>query len=185
MTAAALILAAGASRRMGQPKQLARLGEETLLERTVRVCTEAGLSPIVVVLGASAEDIVRRTSLSGATVVVNEEWIEGMASSIRCGVRSLPEACDGCVILTCDMPAVTASHLSQLAACSEMTASAYAGRQGVPAYFPKASLSALLDLRGDTGARAILAQAPAIEISGGDLDIDTADDLERARLIFS
>src|SRR5712692_459157 len=96
---AALVMAAGASSRLGSPKQLVRLGAETLLERAVRVAREAGCSPVVVVLGALAD-------------------------------------VDGCVVMTCDMPAVTVSHLQVLMSTGEMVASSYAGRRGVPAYFP-------------------------------------------------
>jgi len=108
-----------------------------------------------------------------------------MASSIRIGVESLPHECTGAVVVTCDMPAVTASHLRGLAACDEVTASGYAGRKGVPAYFPASSFPALLQLKGDAGARNLLAGARAIQLHGGDLDIDTLEDLQRAREIFS
>src|SRR5580698_5016379 len=86
---AALVLAAGASRRLGSPKQMATLGGETLLERSVRVAREAGLMPILVVVGAEWELVLARSSLGDVVIIVNEEWAEGMASSIRLGVRAL------------------------------------------------------------------------------------------------
>ena len=79
--------------------------------------------------------------------------------------------------MTCDQPAVTADHLCALASSTEPTASSYANRQGVPAWFPRASFPDLLQLTGDSGARDLLKQARTIDLPGGDLDIDTADDL--------
>ena len=88
MSVAAVVLAAGASTRLGEPKQLVRLGGETLLERAVRVAREAGCSPVMVVVGANYAQVLRESALGDAVPVVNEEWDEGMATSIRLGVRT-------------------------------------------------------------------------------------------------
>jgi CTP:molybdopterin cytidylyltransferase MocA len=170
---------------MGQPKQLALLAGETLLKRTLRLCREAGLEQVVVVLGAVAEAVARSVDLSVATVVTNDAWEEGMASSVRVGIESLAAGCTGCVIVTCDMPAVTSEHLRKLASCDVVTASSYADKKGVPAYFPASSFEELRQLQGDTGARLLLSAAPVVELFGGELDIDTPEDLLRARKIFS
>jgi len=85
----ALVLAGGASTRLGEPKQLVKIGTENLLERSVRVAAEAACSPIIVVLGASAELIQKESDLRGTQVVLNEGWAEGIASSIRAGVADL------------------------------------------------------------------------------------------------
>jgi molybdenum cofactor cytidylyltransferase len=180
---AAVVLAAGASTRLGEPKQLVMIAGETLLERAVRAAREAGCSPVVVVLGASEEEIVARCDLDDAFVLVNEFWNEGMASSIRVGVGAVQDA-DGVVLMTCDQPAVTAGHLRALMATGQVTASAYAGRRGVPAYFPATAFSTLMALQGDAGARDLLRGAPAIELVGGELDVDTAADLAAAELLF-
>lgn len=180
MKTAAVVVAAGASTRFGSPKQLARVGNETLLERAVRVAREAGCSPIVVVLGASAELIRSGCELDSAVVIVNGGWASGMGGSIACGVRVLSDV-DGCLVMTCDMPAVTASHLRLLMASGCMTASAYAGRLGVPAYFPSEYFSELMELRRDFGARELLRSARSVELKGGDLDVDTPNDLVRMR----
>ena len=176
MKTAAVVLAAGASTRFGSPKQLARLGGETLLERAVRTARDAECSPVVVVLGASAAQIQAACLLGDARVVVNEDWPSGMGGSIACGVRTLHDV-DGCVVMTCDMPSVTSAHLQRLAASGEPTASAYAGRRGVPAYFPAAMFGELLKLHGDAGARELLRAAKSLELAGGELDIDTPEDL--------
>jgi CTP:molybdopterin cytidylyltransferase MocA len=159
MKVAAVVLAAGASRRLGVLKQLVRLDGETLVERALHVCREAECDPVVVVLGASA-DVVRK----------------------EC---SFDDDMDGCIVMTCDMPAVTAQHLRELVREGEVTASSYAKRRGVPAYFPRAMFAQLRKLTGDAGARDLLKQAQAVELEGGELDIDTAADLRRARELFS
>ena len=184
---AALILAAGASTRLGEPKQLVQIGGETLLERAVRTATEAGLAPVVVVLGASAARIVGTCNLKEAWVVVNSRWHEGMASSIRAGMELVRTfaGVQGVVVMTCDMPAVSRSHLEALVgAGQEAVASRYSGRHGVPAYFAASFFPTLLSLEGDQGARALLRDRLAVDLSDGDLDIDTPESLDQARQRF-
>ena len=179
----AVVLAAGASTRLGKPKQLVQIGAENLLERSARIAVEADCSPVVVVLGASADLIRNKSKLTGAQVVLNENWIAGMASSIRIGMEAL-QGVDGVVIMTCDMPAVTSSHLLALAESGEITGTSYSGRRGVPAYLPHSMFSALMELHGDTGARELLRTAPSIELADGELDIDTETDLRIAQERF-
>lgn len=179
----AIILAAGSSIRLGTPKQLVVLGAETLLDRAVRVARQAGCSPVVVVLGASAELIRIKCNLEDAEVVLNKKWSEGMGSSIRLGVQALRDVA-GCVVMTCDMPAVTAAHLHALMASGELTASSYTNRQGVPAYFPASAFEDLLKLEGDAGARSLLQSARCVDLPCGELDVDTIEDLARARERF-
>jgi molybdenum cofactor cytidylyltransferase len=181
---AAVVLAAGASRRLGELKQLIRLDGETLVERAVRVCREAGCEPVVVVLGASANLVRQSCVLGDALVIVNEQWADGMASSLRAGVRALEPDVEGCVIIACDQPAVTAQHLRDLIASGDTTASEYVGRRGVPAYFPAGMFPALMRLYGDAGAREMLKETRAVKLPGGELDVDTPDDLARARELF-
>lgn len=184
---AAVVLAAGASRRLGSPKQIAALGSEALLERTVRVAGEAGCSPIIVVLGAEAELVSANCSLGDVISVFHEGWEEGMGSSIRLGVQACEAAAKGIagvVVMTCDQPAVTAEHLRRLMIQPEVRASQYAGRKGVPAFFPKQYFDELKELTGDVGARDLLRSAEGVELENGELDVDTAEDLQRARELF-
>lgn len=116
-------------------------------------------------------------------MVVNHGWQEGMASSIRVGLEALHDV-DGVVVMVCDMPAVTPSHVRALAVSGEITATLYAGRRGVPAYLPKSMFSTLMKLQGDMGARDLLLTAPSIELPGGELDIDTEKDLRIAQQRF-
>lgn len=187
MKTAAVVLAAGASARLGSLKQLALVGGETLLKRAVRVAREAECSPVVVVLGAEYVQVLGNNSLGDALTAINDQWAEGMASSIRLGVRSLGLVANqvaGVVLMTCDMPAVTAAHLRALMASGERTASYYAGRSGVPAYFPAGAFGELMELQGDAGARELLRAARGVDLAGGELDVDTAEDLARARELF-
>jgi CTP:molybdopterin cytidylyltransferase MocA len=186
VSVAAVVLAAGASTRLGEAKQLVMLGGETLLERAVRVAREAGCLPVVVVVGAHYVQVLGSSVLGDAVPVINEEWKEGMASSIRLGVRALEFARDveGVLLMTCDQPAVTVKHLGRLMAKVEVKASHYAGRNGIPAFFPKKYFNKLMELKGDVGARGLLAEAQSEQLENGELDIDTVADLARARELF-
>jgi molybdenum cofactor cytidylyltransferase len=193
MPVAAIVLAAGASRRLGQPKQLLMLGGETLIARAIRLAGEAGATPVIAVLGAHHERIAAAVNLDGtinAIPVVNGDWQQGIATSIQAGLRALedvaPQA-SGALILGCDQPRLTVGHLRALLdafaaqAASAIVASAYASVAGVPAVFPRAVFAELLALRGDRGARDLLMQSPypSVELPfpGGEVDIDLPADL--------
>jgi CTP:molybdopterin cytidylyltransferase MocA len=183
----AVILAAGASTRLGEPKQLVMVAGETLLQRAVRVARQAGCSPVVVVAGAEHAQVLGNSALADAVSVINDQWEEGMASSIRLGVRVLDVVAadaQGVLLMTCDQPAVTAEHLRKLMLRVEVKASRYAGKNGVPTFFPKKYFDQLMELKGDAGARDLLAEARYEELENGELDVDTLKDLERARELF-
>jgi molybdenum cofactor cytidylyltransferase len=183
----AVVLAAGASLRLGSPKQLVRLGNENLLERAVRVAREAGCVPVVVVLGAEYMQVLANSTLGDVVTLINDKWQEGMASSIRLGVGALQVAAkdaEGVVLMTCDQPAVMAKHLLRLMLRVEVKASRYAGKNGIPAFFPKKNFDELMALAGDKGARELLAEARYEELENGELDVDTVEDLNKARGLF-
>lgn len=186
MTIAAVVLAAGASRRLGRPKQNIVLAGKTLLQRTIAVAREAGLSPIVLVLRKEAESL-EITQFSDLIVVINHQADEGIASSIRSGITAVAgHKVAGAAMLTCDQPALRATHLRALVQDPRrLTGSAYGGSIGVPAYFPAALFSSLLQLRGDTGARRLLKNAHAVEAEELTLDIDTEGDLDVACTLFN
>jgi molybdenum cofactor cytidylyltransferase len=187
MRVGAVVLAAGASKRLGEPKQLVMLGGETLLERSVRTAREAGCSPVVVVVGAEYVQVLGNSLLGDVVTVINDKWEEGMATSIRLGVRTLQfvaKDVEGVLLMTCDQPAVTVSHLVHLMLRAEVKASRYAAKNGVPAFFSKKYFDKLMELKGDAGARELLAEAPYEELENGELDVDTVADLQRARELF-
>jgi CTP:molybdopterin cytidylyltransferase MocA len=194
MQVAAIILAAGGSRRLGAPKQLLKVNGETLIERAVRLAREAGASSVIAVLGAYRQAIVASLHSSGATIAVNEKWERGIASSIQAGLRTVDadrEDAAGVLLMSCDQPRLTATHLRSLietfAAHPEpaIIASAYAGVQGVPAVFPRVAWPRLRELRGDQGARVLLSQPTwpviAVPLEGGEVDIDLPEDLAYLR----
>lgn len=184
MSIAAVVLAAGESTRLGRPKQSLQINHESLVERAVRVARHAGFTPVITVLRDN--NLIDSVQKQGAIAVLNRKSHEGMASSIRCGVeaaRSLKAS--GVVVMTCDQPGVTADHLHALTVDhATTTGSGYAGRVGVPAYFPAASFDALLALDGDTGARELLRGARSISNEALNLDIDTEEDFRRAQALF-
>lgn len=179
MKIAGIILAAGASRRLGRPKQAVVLANETLLERAIRVALSAELTPVAAVVADARWSAA--IEAKGAVALLNHESAEGIAASIRVGVRwAREQGAAGVVLMTCDQVAVTAEHLRALCEQPERAAgSAYAGKVGVPAYFPAAMFEALLALEGDTGARQLLVGARAVATEALAFDIDTEEDLRR------
>lgn len=199
MPVAAIVLAAGASRRLCQPKQLLMFGGETLIARAIRLANEAGATPVIVVLGAHHERISAAVPFDKldnlnnaikAIPVVNSNWEQGISTSIHAALGALgdcaPQA-SGALILGCDQPRLTAEHLRALLdafsgqAEPAIVASAYAGILGIPAIFPRAAFAQLLALRGDKGARNLLTQPTcpliALPFPGGEVDIDMPADL--------
>ena len=182
---AVVVLAAGASIRLGQPKQLVRYGGELLINRAIRVALEAGGDPVFVVLGANFEQTLEAltTDKPPVRVLVNQAWRTGMASSVALGAAAAERVgADQLILMACDQPAVSPAHLKRLIEISEgehVVASAYAGRRGVPALFPDFAFHALEDLSGDWGARSLLQRAEVLTapLPGGEFDIDTPADL--------
>lgn len=188
-----IVLAAGASSRMGEPKQLLRYGGETLLGRALRAALETRCRPVVLVLGAWAETLRAEVEGRGAIVVVNEAWAEGMGSSIRAGLGALrtatSEAIEAAVVLLCDQPFVTSDIVVRLVETYRtqrtlLVASAYeAGGErtlGAPALFSRALFPELMALNGAEGAKRIIqrhaAEAVCVETQAAAFDVDTPDD---------
>jgi CTP:molybdopterin cytidylyltransferase MocA len=158
------------------------LGAETLLERAVRVALEAGFKPVFVVVRTESE-VSAPLHEPDCEILVNAQAAEGMASSIRCGVEAAQRlGVLGLVVMECDQVGVRPEHLRALVVEPErVTGSRYAGKVGVPAYFPASCFGALMELRGDVGARSMLRGAEAVEDEMLALDVDTEEDVERAR----
>jgi CTP:molybdopterin cytidylyltransferase MocA len=190
MAVAAIILAAGESRRLGRPKQLLTHGGETLLNRAIRLAAEAAASPVLAILGAQFQMIRASIQSPSAIPVHNDHWRQGMGSSIEAGMRALhvcaPDA-EGVVLMGCDQPRLSADHLRSLVSAFAagdsrvIAASSYSGVRGVPAVFPRAAFADLRALRGDMGARPVIERAPCavalVEFAGGEVDIDLPRDL--------
>ena len=190
MKCGAVILAAGASSRLGESKQLlCDERGETLIHRVAREAGEAGAHPVCVVVGANSAAV--RAAVQDLDVVVadNTNWHEGMASSIHAGVSALQESVqqsnnhiDGLLILACDMPSVDSLHMQllmhQFNKGAPRVASAYGTTLGIPAVFPEAEFEALQSLQGG-GAKQLLLRADTmpVPLERGTFDLDTPADV--------
>lgn len=181
---AALILAAGASTRLGQPKQLVLFRGEPLLRRTARLALAAGAEPVLVVIPAQegTTPCPHETALAGlpATILQNRNATEGMGSSLRLGIAALPPTTQRVLLLVCDQPLLRPEHLRTLLnALGSVAAARYNDRLGVPAVFNRQHFPALADVHGDQGARSLLRSLPvtAVPLPEAALDIDTPEDL--------
>ncbi len=184
-----IILAAGASTRMGAPKQLLEIGGRPLLVSAVEAALASPAWPVVVVLGAQAEKI--RPVLARLPVLVTENpaWSEGMAASIRAGITTLRQFSrhlDAALIALCDQPAFSADTIAQLIAAQRATgrsivAARYGGRNAAPALFLRDHFSALAELTGEEGARTLLNADPArvasVDLPALAVDLDTPADV--------
>lgn len=186
---AAVILAAGASRRLGQPKQLLQMEGESLLRRTARVALASGCEPVFAVLGFEAPRMALELAGLPIQAVVNEDWASGMASSLRQGVlealATRPKV-DALLLLVCDQPHLSVAHLGSLLAAhrragQSITASEYDGKAGVPAVLARSICPELLLLEGDAGAREVIRRDPArmktVAWPPGLIDVDLPEDL--------
>jgi molybdenum cofactor cytidylyltransferase len=183
-----IILAAGESSRLGQPKQLVPFRGRPLIRVVVESALNSVCQPVVVVLGADA-DRIRPEISQEARAVENPEWIEGMASSIRRGVESIEAQVDAVILMLCDQPLIDAEVLNRFAekADAALVAAEYDGTIGVPALFGSEFFGELRALRGKEGAKKILLanakQVVRIACREAALDIDTAADVQRLQRI--
>lgn len=188
-----LVLAAGASRRLGQPKQLVKLGGRPLLHRVVANAASLSGHAVTVVLGAHANELSRLLAHSPASIVINREWEEGIGSSIRRGMAALPPGCEAVLVLLGDQVGVTADDLRRLAGAwkgepSVIAASVYDQHLGVPAIFPHPFFNELAELRGDEGARKIIERnqyrVNRVPMQNAAMDLDTPEDVLRLQRNF-
>jgi len=183
-----VILAAGGSARFGTPKQLVTIHGENLVQRSARIAVEAGLEPVIVVLGAFASTI--KIFLSGFDQVItatNEHWQTGQASSLHTGIKQAAKMnSDAALIILADQALVGEKSIERIVGAFDaehrVVASQYAGVLGAPALFGKEFFADLLELEGDRGAGAWLRANPetvtAVKVDEGAVDIDTPDDLK-------
>jgi molybdenum cofactor cytidylyltransferase len=189
---AALILAAGASSRMGQPKQLLDWDGRPLVRAAANVALAARLDPLLVVVGYAQAQV--EVALSGLPLrlIANPDYAAGQSTSLRAGIEALGQAADAVVVLLGDQPFVTTAIVERLvdewrSSGAVIVAPAYAGQRGNPVLFARAIFPELLAIQGDQGARAVLAADRArVRLVAFDdarplADIDTPEDYERLR----
>lgn len=182
----AIVLAAGASSRFGSPKQLVRIAGRPLLHSVVTRAAEITGNALIVVLGSGADQLAPLLRHSPGSVVINQHWREGIASSIRAAVGRLPGSCTGALLLLADQACVTADDLKRLAGTwrkqpQHIAAALYAGTTGAPAIFPRSAFADLAGLRGDSGAQSLLRRHAdrvlRVPMPAAAFDLNTPEDL--------
>ncbi len=184
----AIILAAGASERMGLPKQLLPWGPSTLLEQVIDTFTDvAGIDETIVVLGHRAGELAERIAHKPVKVVINPDYNSGMSTSIACGLTTVSNNAQGIMLALADLPLIEKWIIAKLiSAFSEqrqgIVAPVYKKRRGHPVIFDMKYKAELSSLTGDVGARGIIAAHPEdvleVEVESESIfcDIDDEDD---------
>ncbi len=189
----AVILAAGESKRLGTPKQLLQYKNKTLLHHIIESALNSKCQKTIVVIGAYAEKVKKHVNKLPIDIIENQNWKEGKASSIRMGLKTLTSQTDNvnaAIFLACDQPFISSDVIDCIIETykktkSAIVASKYADTTGVPALFDRKYFSEILALKGDQGAKAIIAsyheQVATISFQKGAIDIDTIEDLNQHR----
>lgn len=184
--AAAVVLAAGGSTRLGSPKPLLRAADETFVARAVRIAREAGCRPVFAVVHDGP--VAREAERAGAEPVFNEGWREGISSSIAAGIARAADdpAVEAALLLACDQVKITAKDLGEVLRAFGPGAFASAadygdGVFGIPAVFGRAAFPRLLALTGDAGAKRLLsehlAEVHLVPMPDAAFDVDRPEDL--------
>ena len=188
---AGIILAAGSSSRFGSPKQLLPWRGTTVLNSVVHVAIETGLAPVIVALGANAEQI--EPLLPGNCLVVNNEaWSAGQSSSLKVGLEQLPENIDGVLILLGDQPQINPIFCDCIVQrgleTGKITIPYVNDRRANPVYFPRKTFEKLRQVVGDKGGRAIFSEFQVELLPWLDdcmaMDIDNPEDYEKLKSCY-
>jgi molybdenum cofactor cytidylyltransferase len=187
-----VLLAAGSSSRLGSPKQLLPLNNNTLLEHSLGVALEVSPVNTFLVLGAAVQSILPLVQNAGAHIVNNPEWPEGIASSIRAGLKAvlLHGPALQVILMVCDQPFLNSAHLNKLSALAGTTtkgiiASEYKLAAGTPVLFKREYFDDLLNLHGDNGAKKLFnkyaSELLTVPFINGEIDIDTVGDYKKLK----
>jgi CTP:molybdopterin cytidylyltransferase MocA len=189
-TIAGVVLAAGASRRMGRDKLLLPLAGESLLRRAARASAAAGLSPVVVVLGPDADRARAELGGLGCEVAVNPAPSAALDGSLRAGLAALPASVDAAVVTLADMPLVSAEMIARVVARHQETgaplvASDYGGVRAPPVLYARRLFAELAAVHGGGGKEVVERHAAESEVvrwpAEALADVDDPGDYERAR----
>ncbi len=189
-----IVLAAGVSSRMKEPKQLLEFEGKTLLRRAALAAFESICNPTVIVLGANFEKLKTEIEDLPVEICYNTIWQSGLSSSIKTGIKNLLEIepdVSAVMMMLADQPFVTAEHINNFAekfyqSKSAIIAAAYSGKIGVPALFAREIFDDLIELSGDQGAKPILEKRrenlETIRLPEAAFDIDTPQDFTNLNL---
>ena len=187
---AGLLLAAGESRRLGQPKQLVKVKGESLVLRTARLLLTQ--TPNVhVVVGANTAEIAQSIEKLPVRITRNSKWQDGLGSSIACGMNQIAGNFDGVLIMLCDQWRVEHQDLNDLVEAwnenpSVPTVATWKESFGSPAIIPKIMFEDLMQLKGERGAKCLLEAASPIrqvDLPNAGFDLDTIEDLHKMNKI--
>jgi molybdenum cofactor cytidylyltransferase len=181
---AAVILAAGSSTRMGQPKQLLKFRGTSLLRRAIDTAVAVPTEEVIVVLGHAADQLLPECEDTCATVVLNDQWMEGVSTSLRGGLAAVSSDARGVFVYPADMPLVTPEVLRELARRQQLSGRPAAmteagGVRGVPVFITRSLFPALMIQEGDVGGAQYLRGHPeSVEAVHFD-DLDVVRDVDR------
>lgn len=187
LSVAIVILAAGGASRFGSTKQLARYQGKALLQHMLDVCVALTDSPVYVVLGADDKKISSSLDFKRAVIIKNEQWQEGIASSIRAAVAHIDHA-NACLFIAADQIKINANHLHELIGAwrsnpAKLVAAEFNNIASIPAVYPSSFFTALSNLRGDAGGKSILLDNNenliSVPMPEAKIDIDYVADLTK------
>ena len=182
----AIVLAAGSSTRFGRTKQLEPFEGMSLAAGALRKAESVCGARSILVTGKDWQEVTATCAPLAGHFVINNDYEQGLASSIACGVRAVAESADAILLMLADLPLVTTEHLTSLvdawaASPQSIIASEFEDTLGPPSVFPKADFDALMQLQGDRGARPIIdankGRVQAIACEEAAFDIDRPEDL--------
>jgi CTP:molybdopterin cytidylyltransferase MocA len=185
---AGLLLAAGAGTRFGRPKQLAQLDGRPLLEHAIRAMAASPVDRVVVVLGASADEVMAGVDANGAEFIVCGRWDEGQSASLACGLAVVSDA-EAVVITLGDQPRMSPEAIARVIAAREdgidAVRATYGEEPGHPVLLEQRVFDRMRDVSGDHGARNLLLsvhtrEVPCDDLGGGE-DVDTPAQLDALR----
>jgi molybdenum cofactor cytidylyltransferase len=190
---AAILLAAGASSRLGTPKQLLSYGGAPLVRHVAATALASRIARLFVVVGNRADDV--RASLAGLDVEIvdNLSYQQGQSTSLRQGLLAIPRSLSAALVLLVDQPFVDAALIDRLIGLYEETGAAivapqHGGHRGNPVLFDQSLFPELLTVVGDTGARDIILRhrdrLATLQLPDDRpfTDVDTWEDYQRIRL---
>ncbi len=184
-----IILAAGNSSRMGEPKQLMKFKSKTFLQHIIEESKEANLNPVICVTGYQSDQISKAIAGMNVIIVNNEQWSEGMGTGISAGIKeALQSDLDSVILAVSDQPYVSSGLFAKMLTLKDksgkkIVASSYAGTLGTPVLFDKEYFNQLISLHGNQGAKNIvhmnMSDVVTVKFEKGSIDIDTKEDYEK------